>query len=324
MTVSCAVALLTVVMFKRDQISFNPQDDEEDDDVNAGQGEEVLGLDVPRFNDEDEEEDDFEDDEEVAPKVKQRKLKAKPDNSTKGRFGKEDVSSDDYDDDEEEDEEESGSEEEEEGWGRQYYSRPSTRRAKEKEDEYDEKREEERDMEEKEVRRLQRRAREALAEDDWGLDDVEVEYAAAPTAEEETAAPVPVPETSDPDTLIRHLQAHEPLKLALARDFPLVLHRLKKTARGIKKMSAEAEGEESLHKGLGWLHYRELQCRNIKLTTRGSPDLRNYPRILHPSLCSPRVGATGHDGPPNSRSPLAAERGCCRTGGPRLCRWISL
>lgn len=53
------------------------------------------------------------------------------------------------------------------------------------------------------------------------------------------------------------MQFHEPLKLALARDFPLVVRKLHKTAKGIKKMSKEAEGEESLHKGLGWLHYRK-------------------------------------------------------------------
>jgi U3 small nucleolar RNA-associated protein 3 len=50
------------------------------------------------------------------------------------------------------------------------------------------------------------------------------------------------------------MEAHEPLKLALARDYPLVVHRLEKTARGIQRMMAE--GEQDLHKGLGWLHYR--------------------------------------------------------------------
>lgn len=249
-------------MFKRDQIHFNPQHDS-DDDINAGQGEEVLGLGLDR-DDDDDAEDEGEDEDEGewdAPAKKGRKEKVKPDLSTKGRFGKEEVSSDEYSD-EDDDESGSGSEEEEEGWGRQYYSRPSTRRAKEKEDEYDEKREEEREMEEKEVRRLQRRAREALGEDDWGLDDVEVEYADKAVAgrTEDAPAPIAAPQTDDPEMLIRHLQAHEPLKLALARDFPLVLHKLASTARGIKRMSKEREGEESLHKGLGWLHYRELSC----------------------------------------------------------------
>jgi U3 small nucleolar RNA-associated protein 3 len=65
---------------------------------------------------------------------------------------------------------------------------------------------------------------------------------------------VPVPETNDPAVLLRHMEAHEPLKLALARDYPLVVHRLEKTARGIRRMMAD--GEADLHKGLGWLHYR--------------------------------------------------------------------
>lgn len=80
----------------------------------------------------------------------------------------------------------------------------------------------------------------------------------AKVEEEESKTAVPVPETKEPVALVRHLAAHEPLKLALVRDFPLVLRKLKKTAKGIKAMSSEAVGEESLHKGLGWLHYRKL------------------------------------------------------------------
>lgn len=67
----------------------------------------------------------------------------------------------------------------------------------------------------------------------------------------------PTPKSSDPSTLIRHLESNEPVKLALARDLPLTIRIVEKTARGIKKMMAEEEGQESLHKGLGWLHYRE-------------------------------------------------------------------
>lgn len=169
---------LTADMFKRDQMMFNPRDEESDDDIGAD-GDEVLGLNVHKFRrDEDAEEEDYgeEDEEEWSqPKQLKRLSKAKPDLSTKGRFGKEEEDSDDFS----EDEEESGSESEDEGWGRQYYSRPSMRREKEDEDAYDEEREEARELEEKEVRKLQRRAREALSgAEDWGLDDVEVEYAA--------------------------------------------------------------------------------------------------------------------------------------------------
>lgn len=75
--------------------------------------------------------------------------------------------------------------------------------------------------------------------------------------EDTVTSTVPVPETSDPAALIRHLEAHEPVKIALARDYPLVVQKLEKTAKGIEAMMQEDEGEEKLHKGLGWLHYRE-------------------------------------------------------------------
>ncbi|TXT15972.1 hypothetical protein VHUM_00475 [Vanrija humicola] len=273
-------------MFKRDQISFNPQNDSDDDDVNGEMGDEVLGLDVPsRRRDEEEDEEFEEDDEDEAPLPKQRKAKAKADLSTKGRYGKEEVDSDEESEDGS-DASGSGSEiDDEEGWGRQYYSRPSTRREKETDD-YDEKREEERELEEKEVRRLQRRAREAMGGDDWGLDDIEVEHAVAVKEDDEAPAPVAAPETTDRDVLLRHMQAHEPLKLALARDFSLVLRKLKKTARGIKAMESEAEGEESLHKGLGWLHYQTLltyattlafYIHLCALPPSERPDLSNHP-----------------------------------------------
>ncbi|ORY30608.1 Sas10 C-terminal domain-domain-containing protein [Naematelia encephala] len=251
-------------MFKRDQIMFNPQDESDDDDVNGDTGEEVFSLTSSksrrqRAEEEDQEEEDEGEDEEEVPQPKRRKDKVKVDLSGKGRFGK---PIEDSDDDEEEDASGSGSdsEDDEEGWGRQYYSRPSNRREKEKEDEYDEKREEEREMEEREVRRLQRKAREGLSGDDWGLGQADtIETLPIGVVEVEEATPVvPVPTTSDPVGLIRHLEAYAPVKLALARDFPLVVRKLEKTARGIKKMNKEKDGEESLHKGLGWLHYQTL------------------------------------------------------------------
>lgn len=163
---------------------FNPQD-ESDDDLEED-GEEVLSLDKPKSSRKKsrahvvEEEDAYEDEEEeeAVPAVKKRKDKSKADVTTKGRFGKPIVSSDE--------EEEggssgsgsgSGSDTDEERWGRQYYSRPSTRKEKEElRGEIDvEKRDEEREMEVKEVRRLQRKAREGMAGEDWGFADGEEE-----------------------------------------------------------------------------------------------------------------------------------------------------
>lgn len=73
--------------------------------------------------------------------------------------------------------------------------------------------------------------------------------------EEISTVPTP-PISANPAMLLRHLQAHEPLKLALTRDFPLVVQKLQKTSRGIKKMEYENPEDGQLHKGLGWLHYR--------------------------------------------------------------------
>ena len=153
-------------MFKRDQIMFNPQD-ESDDDINADQGEEVLGLNLPSQAGDDGTQDDEEQLSEEEIKSKKRKARSKPDLSTKGRFGKPIPNSDD-------EVFTSGSSEDERGWGRQYYSRPSNRREKEK-DEYDETREEDRELEEKEVKRLQRKAREHMSGAEiWGFDDREL------------------------------------------------------------------------------------------------------------------------------------------------------
>ncbi|WVQ73479.1 hypothetical protein IAR50_003051 [Cryptococcus sp. DSM 104548] len=246
-------------MFKRDQINFNPQDESEDEDVNGDEGEEVLSLEGARrrAREEQEEEYDEEEEEDSAPVKKGRKEKVKPDASTKGRYGKPIVSSD------EEEESSGSSDSEDENWGRQYYSKPSNRREKEKEGDFgDEKREEERDMEEREVKRLQKKQREVLGGDDFGMEDLEEQPLVSDVPQEvlesvSEAAPA-APKTADGPTLLRHLQAHEPLKLALTRDFPLVVQKLEKTARGINKMEETPEHEAELHKGLGWLHYQTL------------------------------------------------------------------
>ena len=147
-------------MFTRDQILFNDAyQAEQDDDVNGYEGEGVLDI----SEEEDEGFSDNEDDD-VIPSRKSTTKSTKQPNLKRGRFAKEDL------DDVSEDEEalESGSSSGSETWGRQYYSRPSNRRAKE--DPLDATREEERELEENEVKRLQKKARSELqGEDDWGL-----------------------------------------------------------------------------------------------------------------------------------------------------------
>ena len=255
-------------MYKRDQIMFNPQDESDQEDL-SDHDEEVLAIPSAsssraRLQAADESDEDEDDAVEEAPRRK-RKDKKKVDVSGKGRFGK---TSDDEDE-----LEESGSgdseDDDEEGWGRSYYSRPSTRKEKEKEGEYDEKKEEEKEMEAREARRLARKAREGIATADFGLDDglleteVQVPTGKDEAPERSSVPAVPPPETTDPSLLIKHMELHEPLKIALIREWPLVVRKLEKTARGMKAIAAETEGNESLHKGLGWLHYREQSSTQV-------------------------------------------------------------
>ena len=136
-------------------------------------GEAVLDLGV---RDEDDDMSPDEDDLLAEPssstssKRKRGKLAQVTDTTPRGRFAKPILP----DEEDEEDEGSSGSEGETAAWGRQYYSRPSTRRAAETGAEMDEEREEEREMEEKEVIRLQKLARGQLNAGDWGLEDIEV------------------------------------------------------------------------------------------------------------------------------------------------------
>ncbi|KAE8542116.1 hypothetical protein D1P53_001597 [Cryptococcus gattii VGV] len=277
-------------MFKREQIIFNPQDESDDEDINADVGEEVLSLESARRRarqDEYEEEEEEDYSEEKAP-IRKRKGKSKDDLATKGRYGKPIVSSD-----EEEEEESGSSESEDENWGRQYYARPSNRREKEKEGAYlDEKKEEEREMEEREVKRLQKKQRETLGGEDFGFDDLDEVAPVQPRkgveTEEVPVVPAP-PMSADPAMLLRHLQAHEPLKLALTRDFPLVVQKLQKTSRGIKKMESENPEDGQLHKGLGWLHYQTLLTYATTLAfyihinslpPSSRPDIHIIPRLL--------------------------------------------
>ena len=79
---------------------------------------------------------------------------------------------------------------------------------------------------------------------------------AAVDADEPPAPSIPLPTTDDPAALMRHMETNDPVKLALSREYSFVVDKLRKTSKGIKKMMAESQDQESLHKGLGWLHYR--------------------------------------------------------------------
>jgi hypothetical protein len=158
------------VFHTRDKVSLGPENASDEEDYLTGQTEEVFGLDLPKQRND---EDDYEEEEEeqAAPVKKSRKTKAK-DVTLRGRFAK--TSSDEESDGE--GDTDSESDPDAEGWGRSYYSRPSTRR--EREDgqltgEDAERREEERELELNEVKRLQKKLRQSMrGEDDWGLDEL--------------------------------------------------------------------------------------------------------------------------------------------------------
>lgn len=264
-------------MYQRDKVLLG--DDEEqgqepqgDDDFLADRGDEVFGLKLPNHDNDEEGSDgedyeDYEEDEDEVPVPKGRQPKSKPDVSHKGRYGKDESSDEDN-------EAASSDDPDAESWGRSYYSRPSTRRGRDLDEGYgvdEEDKEEERMLEEKEAKRLQRKLRSAIqADDDWGLDELD-----EPTVKH-TDATVSSTQLQQPDTdtslpsdtpvpkLVNHLVYNEPVKLALARDFPLVVAKLQKTERGIKRLEQQ-DGLQppmnALNGGLGWFHYRESLSR---------------------------------------------------------------
>jgi U3 small nucleolar RNA-associated protein 3 len=173
-------------MHQRDKIVLGDDHDEpgqpaeqDDDDILAERGQEVFSLNLPKRDAEQDYDEAYDDDEvdDVAPVKKGRKAKVKPDVSNKGRYGKSDS------EDDEDDEAASSDDPDAESWGRSYYSRPSTRRGREMEEENsDEEKEEERMLEEKEVKRLQRKMRSVIeGDEDWGFDELE----AGPSADVE-------------------------------------------------------------------------------------------------------------------------------------------
>jgi len=178
-------------MHDRDKILLGDDADEprqsnaanDDDDLISDRGQEVFSLNLPRQRDAEEEYDqetyDDEDEDDVASKKKGRKTKVKADVSHKGRYGKSDS------DDSADEEAASSDDPDAESWGRSYYSRPSTRRGRDMEDDEgygseEDRKEEERMLEEKEVKRLQRKMRIVIDGDaDWGFDELEAESSTA-------------------------------------------------------------------------------------------------------------------------------------------------
>ncbi|KAJ7758492.1 Sas10 C-terminal domain-containing protein [Mycena maculata] len=224
----------------------------------GGDDDEVFGLDLDDDG-EMEDDEDPEDDEPVPPTKKtskSKKSKPKPKESS----------------DEESDEDEA--------WGRgrsAYYSSNAAQ--------LDSDDEEGNELEEQEAKRLQAKSRDAMADDDFGLNDV-AETTVMDVTEDAAFPAEPVP--LDPKSLIRHLEKTSPETLALARDWEDTAENVIKTRQKITKL--EANDPDSLSLGMIHLHYQALLTYATALAfylhLRSSEKYARRPDLLreHPVL----------------------------------------
>ncbi|KAH6911360.1 Sas10 C-terminal domain-containing protein [Coprinopsis sp. MPI-PUGE-AT-0042] len=233
---------------------------------------EVFALkDMPAEEDSDDEGEvmdyDEEEEEEEAiaptkPKLKKAKKKAKEDESS--------------DEDKEE--------EEEEAWGRGkavYYNDNA--------DQLESDDEEGHELEEKEAKRLQSKAREHMTDEDFGLQDVvDVQRDDMDgLLDEPTPVAVP-PMPTEPQDIIRHLQKTNPEALALARDWEDTAEDLLHAENKIKEVEAETPNAPKL--GLLHFHYQTLLSYASVLAfyihLRAMPKYAQKPTLLqsHPVM----------------------------------------
>ncbi|KAI0357424.1 hypothetical protein OH77DRAFT_1422279 [Trametes cingulata] len=241
----------------RDKILLEGDDDGGSDDGDEDEVFALKGMDEDESSDGDADdqcgaaqyEEDGDDIDEVhyaaaeAAKKEKKKAAAK---GKKGKKGKKDASDSEGEHSESEEEEE-----EEEGWGTKksvYYSSNAQ--------EIDSEDEEAIELEEQEAKRLQTKARDAMADDDFGLGDV---VEGAPEADgivDEPAQPAVQPLPQDKQSLLRHLEKMNPEALALANDWDDVAHSLVKAQNKIAKL--EAEDPSALSLSMMHLHYQAL------------------------------------------------------------------
>ncbi|KAI0373750.1 hypothetical protein BV20DRAFT_962324 [Pilatotrama ljubarskyi] len=231
----------------RDKILLEGNDDGGSDDGDEDEVFALKGIDEDESEDEREEGEgaaQYEDDiDEIhyaaAEAAKNEKKKAK---GKKGKKGKKDES---------DSEDKSESEEEEEGWGTNksaYYASNAQ--------EIDSEDEEAIELEEQEAKRLQTKARDAMADDDFGLADVVEGVPEADGFVDEPVQPAAQPLPQDKQSLLRHLEKTNPEALALANDWDDVAHSLVKAQNKIAKL--EAEDPSALSLSMMHLHYQAL------------------------------------------------------------------
>ncbi|KAH9045031.1 Sas10 C-terminal domain-containing protein [Lactarius hengduanensis] len=184
---------------------------------------------------------------------------------------------------ESEDEEEEEEEEEEESWGHKksaYYSSNAA--------ELDSEDEEANELEEQEARRLQVKARDAMADDDFGLADIareDAEEAEDPLLEPAsvvTTRPIPL----DKNGALRHIEKTNPETLALAYDWDDIAAKVVRAQEKIKELSSTEPNSQVL--GMAHLHNQALLTYATTLAfylyLRASEHYSHHPDLLrsHP------------------------------------------
>ncbi|KAG9100271.1 hypothetical protein FRC06_004334 [Ceratobasidium sp. 370] len=110
-----------------------------------------------------------------------------------------------------------------------------------------------REMEEREGRRLQAKMVAEIGEDDWGYNDV---HDAQDAADSLSAVPATPPLPTDKASLLRHMEKHDPLALALARDWEDTAYQVLETNAAVKEIEATNPDDPAL--GLMHLHHQTL------------------------------------------------------------------
>ncbi|KAG8910952.1 hypothetical protein FRC00_007267, partial [Tulasnella sp. 408] len=262
----------------RDRILL--EGDDEWDDDGLGDQNEVFGLKGLASSDDDEEEgesnsgEEHEEDEAGTKATSSSKSRAEPSRKAPPK-GKD-----------ESEEEEDG------GWGRKqsaYYVNGEGDVSEEDEEELEK-------MEEEEARRLQRKAREQIAEEDYGLDfarnlDVEVEELDVLKEVDPSPSTSTVPAKSKM-VLLKELERSDPASLALTRDWENVAEDVVRIEAALKRFLRALNSRDPDDPALGLmnLHYQTLLTYATTLAfylhMRASPTYATRPELLaaHPIM----------------------------------------
>ncbi|KAI0647747.1 Sas10 C-terminal domain-containing protein [Trametes meyenii] len=232
----------------RDKILLDGDDDGGSDDGDEDEVFALRGMDEDASEDSEDDgedahyEDDEDDIDDVHYAAAEAARKEKKKGKSTGKKGKKDES------EEEESEEDS---EEDEGWGTKksaYYAS--------NEQDIDSEDEEAIELEEQEAKRLQTKARDAMADDDFGLDDVAEGLPETDGLVNEPAQPAVQPLPQDKQSLLRHLEKTNPEALALANDWDDVAHSVVKAQNKIARL--EKEDPTTLSLSMMHLHHQAL------------------------------------------------------------------